>query len=572
MKIIYKIFVIVFLLGAVNACEITDLDLQTNPNALSPDQASINDLYNNIQLTFKDVYRWSEDVPGQAARMYHAGAFTYAAFAGETAFTNLWNTAYSGLFPDIDALLVIAEEKGFDIHAGSAKIMKAYTLMALVDVLGDVPFSEMGAGTDVISPKSDPGDQVYAGAIALLDEAITQLNDTKAGAPAYDNFAGGSPEKWIKIANTLKMRAYLNTGNASSFSSIVSSGNFISDAADDFQFNFGNQRTNPNSRHPRYNNMYETDDGTYMSNYYMWMLNEEKLHQGAAKKDPRIRYYFYRKVDDAYDQDATTYSCHFTTLPSEDPGAKLSHYFAIDPNMPYCVIADGYLGRDHLNGEGIPPDGPTRTSWGLYPFGGEFDYDDFDDTRHQGTTGGLGQGIYPIMLSSFVDFMRAEAALRLGTADDARALLERGIRGSMDKVRSFESIVASTMSLELVDRLGNAITVEKAFAMTDQDVDDYVADVLSRYDAASATNKLDIVIKEFYIAAWGNGLEAYNMYRRTGLPSNMQPGLEPGGGSGADPFPVSFLYPGVHVSRNANVDQKDGMGIPVFWPMASGLY
>ena len=34
--------------------------------------------------------------------------------------------------------------------------------------------------------------------------------------------------------------------------------------------------------------------------------------------------------------------------------------------------------------------------------------------------------------------------------------------------------------------------------------------------------KLNIIMKEYYIALWGNGVDAINNYRRTGKPDNMQ--------------------------------------------------
>ena len=104
--------------------------------------------------------------------------------------------------------------------------------------------------------------------------------------------------------------------------------------------------------------------------------------------------------------------------------------------MPYCIASiNGYFGRDHGNAAGIPPDGPVRAVYGLYPAGGNFDDNSFDFTQNAGTDGALGEGIAPIMLSSWVDFMRAEIAL--ASSGDARALLESGMKKSMDKVFSF---------------------------------------------------------------------------------------------------------------------------------------
>ena len=568
---------LLLILVMVVACDNLEMDgLQTDPNNPSPDNASLNDLYNNIQLEFNNTLQSAEFDPGAAARMYMNVAYTYRTMSPNTTFNGFWGNAYNDLFPDIDALLALAEGQNFNIHVGSAKIMKAYTLMLLVDILGDVPLTDAGKGTDVISPAADSGADVYAAAIAMLDDAIVDLTGTNAPRPTFDNFYGGNASGWIKLANTLKLRAALNTGDVATINSLVSGGNLINSATDDFQFNYGTRRANPNSRHPNYTNHYETGDGDYLSNYYMWILKAEKLsvlNPGATVTDPRIRYYFYRKVDDAVDQDATTFSCHFSNLP--DQTAKPSHWNAVDPRLPYCIASvDGYTGRDHLNGEGIPPDGGIRTSYGLYPFGGDFDDDTFENTRKSGTTGGLGQGITPFMLSSFTSFMLAEASLRLPGAatGTVTTLLENGIRASLNKVESFENRVSAKMGTNVTLRDGSSGTIKQLYGMSTAKKDDYVNQVLAMYNAAaSPAEQLDIVIKEFYIAAWGNGIEAYNMYRRTGYPSNMQPSLEADPG----PFPLSFFYPANSVDRNANIDQKGELNVPVFWQdptVATKLY
>lgn len=569
MKYINKLLIITCLVGFFTACDTTDIDLLDNPNAVTPDNVSLDALYNNIQITYGDIYGNANYGSGALARMYHAGSFTYQAQVTPGALNAMWNNAYAGLFEDADIYIPAAEEIGLQIHAATVKIMKAHILMVLVDLLGNVPFSEANQGVSFISPKSDSGESVYNAAIALLDEAIAQINGAGNATPlgGSDYLNGGSATGWVKFANTLKLRAALNTrlvdpsGSASTINDLVKDpSSIISSSGDDFQIEFSTNRNNPNSRHPFYNNHYEVNDGNYLSNYYMWMFKGDKEDEnGNTLTDPRIRYYFYRKVDDSVGQDATTYSCHFSTLP--DQSAQPDHWEQIDPRLPYCVATeDGYSGRDHLNGSGIPPDGPIRTSYGLYPAGGQFDDNTVEDTRMNGTTGGQGEGIHPVMLSSFVDFMRAEAALTLGTGEDARALLESGIRASMAKVRSFESLVSGTFASQQTDRQGNVATVRELYAMTDEDVDNYVAFVLGEYDAASDSEKLDVVITEYYLAAWGNGYEAYNMWRRTGFPGNMQPGLEVEAG----PFARSFLYPDQHVERNANVEQK-AITDRVFW-------
>ncbi len=550
---------------SIMACD-TNLDLQENPNAVTPDKTDINDLYNNIQLEFGSTYLNAEFAAGQMSRMYHMGSFTYESAVSPNTLNNLWFDAYADLFPDIALLNTLAEEKGLDIHAGSAKIMKAYVLMAMVDNMGDVPLFEIGQGTDIISPKSTPAAEIYANVDQLLTEAITLLEGTNSARPTIDNFYNGDPAKWATLAKTLQLRAAVTTRlinpseAATTINALVAAGDLMDTEAEDFAVKLSANRNNPDSRHWMYRNHYETADGQYLSNYYMWMLRADKMDtNGFPIADPRIRYYFYRKVDDSNNQDPTVYSCHFSTLPT-NPDGRPAHFDLVDERLPYCTaFPDGYYGRDHGNGTGTPPDGPIRTSFGLYPGGGQFDDNSFTDTRRSGTTGGKGEGIYPIMLASFVDFLRAEAAITIGTNDDARALLESGIRKSITKVKSFESKVQATLDRRLYIRSDEPL-VRELFVPTEEDIDDYVNYVLAKYDAGNADEKLDVVMKEYYIALWGNGLEAYNMYRRTGKPANMAPTLEPAGGN----FVRSFFLPSVHVNRNGNVSQKELTDL-VFW-------
>jgi len=571
MKKIFALVTLVLFVGLV-ACEKLDENLE-NPSEVNPSNAQINDLYNNVQLTMASMMNGVWYYPASLVRMTaNTSSYQYLNASNPSSFNGIWNTVYQVLWPDIDAVISLAEAQGSDIHIANVKIMKAYSMMVMVDVFGDIPYTESLQGIGIISPSADQGTAIYNAAVDLLNEAITILeSETTAPTPTYDNFYNGDKSKWATLAKTLKFRAAVTTRlvnpteSAGVINALVSAGDLIDSSVEDFQFSYGTTRENPNSRHPRYNNSYETTDGDYMSNYYMWLLRAEKEDgSGNPIIDPRIRYYFYRQVEDASALDDSEYSCHFSNTP--DQSQKPAWYTAIDSRMPYCVAyeGDGYLGRDHLNSEGIPPDGPLRTIYGLYPFGGLFDENSFDDQQQSGQTGAKGRGIWPIMLASYTDFMRAEAALTIGTTDNARGLLESGVRKSITKVMGFESRDAATFSKQINQR-GVLISVKDAFVPDDADVDAYINHVLSLYDAAATdTERLNVVMKEYYIALWGNGIEAYNMYRRTGMPLNMAPALESTPGA----FMRSFFLPADHVLRNQNAVQRqitDG----VFWDNGS---
>jgi Holliday junction resolvase RusA-like endonuclease len=160
-----------------------------------------------------------------------------------------------------------------------------------------------------------------------------------------------------------------------------------------------------------------------------------------------------------------------------------------------------------------------------------------------------GAGIHPILLSSYVYFIRAEAALALNTSDDPKTMLEMGVRSSIEKVINFDPS-----------------TIGNSHASTQADIDAYVKDVLNVYDNASDdSERMEVIIREFYVASWGNQVEAYNSYRRTGKPGDLQPTLLTNAGA----FIRSFKYPSVTIDVNTNINSKPDQTQRVFWDLGN---
>lgn len=566
MKLFKKIALAMIVLSMA-AC--ADLDeLLINPNGVDPSQADAVSLYNSVQLGFNGVARSGavyNFTTGLTRMEAETGGFTYIASHGPTEFSGFWRQVYADLFPDIDAYIAIVEPLGLDAEVASAKIMKAYTLLVLVDLFNDVPLSQAGmGGADApnTTPTADAGADVYAAANTMLDEAIALLDgaDDFASA-AFDNYYGGSAAGWSRLASSLKLRSAVATKNVGGTGAAVdaAAANAIVENGQNFEFTYGTNRANPNNRHPSYGNSYENNDGAYMSNWFMWLMVESK-----PIRDPRARYYFFRQEKDLqpiYDDldGANSFDCITTQVPVED--FRPPHYEAISEDMPYCLGSYdlGYFGRDHLNGSGIPPDGNLRTVYGLYPAGGKYDNDnDNGDIQNGGTDGALGAGIAPIWQASWTHFQIAEAVLTMGASGDAKASLQTGIELSQSRVRDFESKVDGNRILATVPTV---VTVANTF-QHDTTFTQYVDYVMDEYDAATTDDeRMGIVAREYLIALWGNGIEGYNLYRRTCLPANMQPGIDPSNGD----FIRSALYPAVHVNLNQNITQKESITVPVFW-------
>ncbi len=518
------------------------LDLLDNPNAVTARNTDINYLLNQIQLSYATHFDQMSDPGMRLTRMLNSGSAIYDNAVSPANYDGAWTTAYAGILTDVKTLIPLAEAQNLSVHVGIARTLRASVLLNLVDAFGDVPYSE-AIDLANFNPKVDGGAAVYAAALAELDGAITNFAATAAALPAEDMYYGGSAANWTRYANTLKLKAALNrrlidkAGSTSTINALIAGGNLISTAAQNFRFKYGSNLNNPDTRHPRYAAQYSpTGGGDYQSNSYMGTMYNDK-----GFPDPRIRYYFYRPVI-VNSTNVNEIRCITNQKPA--------HYKASDT---FCYPTRvGYWGRDHLSNEGIPPDGLVRTAWGVYPAGGLYDN---NAARPIGLgVGAGGAGIHPIMMASFVDFMLAESALTLGTTGTPRAYLKAGIEKSMADVRS---LALGTNEAGKINAFETAQGIVWAAEVTK-----YVNKVLADYDAATTDDaRLNIIGTEYWIALFGNGIESYNLYRRTGKPANQQPALEANPG----PFARSLYYPASFVTRNTSAVQKADATVPVFW-------
>jgi hypothetical protein len=600
MKKLYK-FLLISVLSSVTlfySCDTIELEQLTNPNALSPDQADPDLLLNSIQLSYRSSQRTFQGVSADLGRVNYMFGRNYLENYDDNTLNNVWNSYYSNNLPNLQAIAAIdaaTPDKDYSYHLGMGKTLQAHTLMQLVDFLGDIPFSEAGNPAEFPKPKVDDDASVYEAAIAMLAEAKVLFTNTSGIGTATDLYYDGDAEKWIKLVNTLQMRANLTTKN---YAAVASASGVIASSEDDFQFQYGTNVLSPDTRHPDYANDY-TDSGAniYQSN---WLMNTMVPGFGdfSASTDPRRRYYFFRQTwrtpgttslfedvegrfgaagsvyTDSSDGNGETLSCSLQDTPTH-------LQFTPDEDI-WCNLDLGYWGRTHGNDEGTPPDNFTRTAVGVYPAGGSFDgYPDaapfiaqFDsDGDYIGYTasinklynqavglgkGAAGNGIDPVYLASYVDFMQAEANLALGDVDIAADHFEAGITKSIAKVQSFAGL----------DPTAN--TNEAPSATT---VANFIASKVEEFKAAPATSgldsagfptekdKMDLLGEQYFIAMFGGAGDAFNFVRRTGYPRTLARSIDPNPGA----FPRTVLYPSVEVSANGNIVQRTDLSTTVFW-------
>lgn len=525
-----------------SSCETTDLDLTVDPNALTEDQLRTELLFNNLQVSHARFINTTGTYAGELMRQTSARGSTYQNVYGPTTFDAPWRNAYRFTLNNARLIIEKQETEPFtEKYVAATKILTANTLITLVDAFGDVPWSE-AVTPGILFPKLDNGATVYQAAETLLNEGIALVDDGAGNAIVNDVYFGSNMARWKTLANTLKMKIYYQTrlvdANAvSKFEAIVSSGNYINANADNFVFNWGSSNPNPDSRHPWYSAHYglsgAADIGFYMSNYLM-----DLMRNTYSVSDPRMAYYFYRQ------RNAVQLNTQFLACAGE---TRPTHYPA---DMAFCVIdnglTEGWWGTDHMRVGGIPQDTPRRTLVGIYPAGGRIDDNAFSPINGL-IFGANGFGITPMILASNVDFWRAEMSLFGGTGD-FNTLVLSGVNKSITYVQSFSARSAATFNAANLPQPAQIST--------------YVAEITNRLNASTSLNeRMELLAEQFIIATYGNGLDAYAAYRRTGYPKNIQLALEPNPG----PFMRTFWYPDNEASSNPNINQKSNLTVQTFW-------
>jgi hypothetical protein len=516
-------------------------ELLENPNAVNATTASPDFLLNRIQLDYQSLWYGISDRGARLTRQINQGAALYEAAYAAGSTNGTWSNAYANILADVDFLLPLAEKANLQRHMGIAKTIKAMVLMNLVDTYGDVPFSEALDASN-FNPKIDSGAGVYAAAFTLLNEASAHFTVANSAGLPNDYFYGRNYTRWNKLVNTQKLKYFLNTkavdaaASTAGINALIAS-NALLGTGDDFVFRFGTTNADPDSRHPKFAGQYTNGGGDYQSTDYMHHLTVEK-----GFDDPRVRFYMYRQV-----------LTNTTNVDEQECVTQIAPPHYLVGQFPYCNPAGnkGYWGRDHLDPDGIPPDGLKRTAYGAFPAGGRFDNNSATPVSNP-ALGMRGAGIHPIMLAAYVDFMLAEAALTLGTTGDAKTYLANGITKHMNYVRAFAVTGAE----------GAVINAFEPAATYTARVTNYVNFVKAQYDEATTNDtRMNVVGREYWLSLFGNGLESFNLYRRTGKPVRMQPALEeiPG------PFVRSFLYPNNYIVTNTNAVQKKDLTTQVFW-------
>lgn len=122
---------------------------------------------------------------------------------------------YTGVIKLINAAVTVVNKKGLKTHEGVFRIFQSLLWATVTDLYGDIYYTEGLRGQDgILFPKFDEQKDIYPALIKNLKDAAQLLADGKESLDkTYDVMYAGDKTKWIKLANSLRLRLLLRESN-----------------------------------------------------------------------------------------------------------------------------------------------------------------------------------------------------------------------------------------------------------------------------------------------------------------------------------------------------------------------
>ena len=456
----------VAVLFAASGCDSRFEDVNSNPN--EPEQVSPNLLLPNVIRSSVNTSVNTAHTTGNLVLQY-ASKVSFATEIDRYNWAGLgyWEAYYDDL-RNVSDMIRVAREQGNPNYEGVGLVMKSWIFSMLTNAYGRIPYSEANTQGEN-TPAYDPQPVVYDSLLADLERANSLIEPGNGQDIRGDILYEGDLLKWKKLANSLRLRLLMRLSEKQGAIDGVN-----------VQQQFRTIVNDP-GQYP----VFEGNDDNAALQYLDSRPNEWPRHTSRAGT-----FRTYRMSQTLTD-----------TLKAYD-----------DPRLP--VFGDRADSLDTFVGV---PNGLTDDASNEFNGGRAFQ-SSLNTTRYFEEPNAA-EGL--IMTHAEVLFLRAEAAERGWTGEDAETLYENGIEASMDQY-------GQSMPDGYLDQPG----VE--------------------YPTGNPQAAIDRINKQKWIALFYTGLEGWFNWRRTGVP-DIEPSVDNVNG---DEIPVRFRYPESEQSLNAeNYDE-----------------
>ena len=527
------------------------LDINTDPN--NPVSVEVSKLLPTTQRTLADALSMDEQNGGlsEILAVYthqmstREEADKYGITGVDVNIQTAWSKLFSssanpgtvfpvyGVLQNLEDIIKKATEAGNLRYAGIAKILKAYTYSVAVDVFGDVPFSEANKLKEgILHPKFDDDAAVYESLFALINSGIADLNNNTAPNPQVpgtdDLIYGGNTARWIKAANTIKLKLYTQIRKVKNVTAevnaLLTGGNLISQTSESFLMPYG-PNGSTDDRNPGFYTYFATQRSNHVSPWFYEILKGYNPRIFTNNPDPRIRYYIYNQVN-------------ATQNPREGNQTEYR-------DGPFVSIYFGSVGPDRDRSQQN-----TISLFGIYPVGGKY-----DDGTATVANANSGTGAAPYRFITYADRLYLEAELiSAGVATgDAKAKLSQAMAESFKQVDYV--ITTYVKPTQTVPALVGSAAVAS-----------YTDNVIAEYDVASTEKKLEIIMTQKWLSSVGSAVDQYTDIRRTGYPvvfDPSNPAMAPGGRV-QPPINGDPVNPGAQKSVPVQLSRTFALALPWF--------
>lgn len=351
---------------------------------------------------------------------------------------SIWQYFYSNLGSNCHLLVDMTSENPEDsVKHQIAKIWKIYNFHKVTDLWGDVPYSEAWQLLDGYSPEAskpiyDKQEDIYASFLSDLKQASNVMENSTQAGYQNDELFSGNTTLWVKFANSLRLRLAVRSGNSAVVSEIVNEDNLISNNTE--------------------NAIYEyIESQNWWNPYYDAEINSKNPidPEAIGSAVPKISRLMELQLKETNDPRLFLFA---------SPTEQNDTLYVGVPNL-----LDGNKKED----QALRLSKRNTSYIGSYFFG--------SPTLKK-----------PLITYSEVCFLRAEAAVRGWTGEDAQTWFQEGMRSSLE-----------------------------FYEVNDTEITDFIAD-------NPFENTIEQIMEQKWVALFMDGWESFSEYRRTGYPQLMK--------------------------------------------------
>jgi Starch-binding associating with outer membrane len=295
----FKILILSAGIFTVSSCK-KQFDINFDPDRLPDSNSPIAQLLSSAQVNLgfeggSDLFRYTtlimQQMSGGASQPNQTYEYYRHNITGSD-LNNVWSSIHATTLSDLE--LIIKQGGASPYYTGIAKILKAYEYAQVVDVWGDVPFSQAQQLSNNTQPAYDDDATIYPKLITLLSDAVNELNAASSvlvpgtNSLMYTGTYSTIKTNWIKLANTLRLRLLIHYTKkdpafcVAQITALVNAGGpFMASNADNFQMKFYNVA---NQRSPI--SAFEVSRPNYL------FADTRMLSMMGPKSDPRLPFYF----------------------------------------------------------------------------------------------------------------------------------------------------------------------------------------------------------------------------------------------------------------------------------------